>query len=85
MAYNNNNNNNNVRNDKFGNPYELKTAYAQKTKDGEVLPIYRTFVEVAGKLLQIDISERKKETKDGTPAMWVKVTSKKKQTRSSSL
>lgn len=69
------------RSDRFGNQYVLKTAYAVTDKQGNELPIYKCFIEVGGKLVKIEISERKKETKRGGSAMWVKATSVKKNQR----
>lgn len=73
----------NVRTDRFGNPYMLKTAEAVTSKQGETLNVYKTFIEVGGKLIKLEISERHKETRSGKPAMWVKATSVTKRQRNS--
>lgn len=79
--YNNNNNGGgsmqNVRPNRFGEAETLKTANAViDKKSGAVLPIFKTYFEAGGQLYKIEISERKKETKSGNPAMWVKITKK---------
>ena len=83
--YNNGNNNNGqmqqqTRTNRFGDMEVLKTATAVvDKKSGDVLPIYKTYLEIGGSLYKIEVSNRKSETKNGLPAMWVKVTKKKKQ------
>jgi hypothetical protein len=77
---------NRIQTDKFGNPVQLKTALqVVSKKGGEVLPIYKTWLEVGGKLIKVEISHRNKEHKSGREGMWVKFTamSKRPQSRSS--
>lgn len=77
MAFEQNNNRRGpyVKTDRFQNPYQLKVAEAVlDKKSGQVLPIFKTYVELAGKLYKIEISECKKETKHGRGGMWCKVT-----------
>ena len=71
----------NIKSDKYGNPYQLKTAEAVvNKKTGEVIETaYKTYFELGGKLYKIEISRRDKETKSGNPAVWVKCTQVKKQ------
>lgn len=86
MAYNNSNNRSYIRIDRFGNPYQLRTAYQQENKKtGEVFEAYRVSFELGGKLYRFDISPRKSETKNGTPGMWVKCTQVKKNQQASSM
>lgn len=83
--YNNNNNNSgqmqqNSRTNRFGDMEVLKTATAVvDKKSGDVLPIYKAYFEIGGSLYKVEVSNRKSETKNGLPAMWVKMTKKKKQ------
>jgi hypothetical protein len=64
-----------VRTDRFGNATMLKMAKSVvNRKSGEVLPVFKTYVEVGSTLLKVEISECKKDTKDGNPGMWVKFT-----------
>lgn len=73
-----------VNMDRFGNPYILKTAKeVVNKKTGEVIHNnFKCYAEVDGKLLKIEISERKKELKDGGNGVWVKITKVKKQSQS---
>jgi hypothetical protein len=64
-----------IRNDRYGNPNILKMAKSVVSKKtGEVMPIYKTYLEVGSIMFKVEISECKKETKDGHPGMWVKFT-----------
>jgi hypothetical protein len=64
-----------VRNDRFGNATMLKMAKSVvNKKTGEVLPIFKTYVEVGSTMLKVEISNANKETRDGNPGMWVKFT-----------
>jgi hypothetical protein len=70
-----------IRNDRFGNPTMLKMAKSVvNRKTGEVLPVYKTYLEVGSSMFKVEISEVKKETKDGNPGMWVKFTKMSKRT-----
>lgn len=81
MAQNNNNFQTRISTDRFGNNFQLKTAkVVVNKKNGEVLNVYKAWVELKGQLYKIEVSPRLKETKDGQPAMWVKVTAVKKPT-----
>ena len=65
----------NTRTDKFGNATLLKVAKSVvNRKTGEVYPIFKTYLEVGSQLYKVEISECKKDTKDGNPGMWVKFT-----------
>lgn len=82
MSYNNNiqKPQQQVRTNRFGEAEILKTAsQVVDKKTGDTLPIYKTYFEIKGKLYKVEVSERKSETKNGLPAMWVKITSKKQQ------
>jgi hypothetical protein len=69
----------NVRNDRFGNATMLKMAKSVvNKKSGEVLPIYKTFIEIGNALYKVEISHCNKATKDGNPGMWVKFTKEPK-------
>lgn len=71
-----------VSTNRFGESEILKTASAVvDKKTGDVLPIFKTYVEIAGQLYKIEVSNRIKETKNGLPAMWVKVTKKAKRSQ----
>ena len=71
-----------VRSDRFGNATLLKVAKSVvNKKTGEVLPIFKTYFEGSG-FFKVEISQCKKETKDGNPGMWVKFTKTKKNTAS---
>lgn len=73
-----------VRNDRFGNATMLKMAKSVvNRKTGEVLPIFKTYVEVGSTMLKVEISNAKKETRDGNPGMWVKFTKMSKQRQNS--
>jgi len=84
-------NNNQIRisTDRFGNAYQLKfAAQVSNKKSGELLPIYKTYVELGGKLYMIEVSNAEKlKTIKGvdTAGKWVKVTHRKIQTRVSSM
>jgi len=69
---------NNIRNDRFGNPYQLITALQVVTKEGEAIEAYKGFIELKGQLYKLEISTRQKEHKSGKDGMWVKVTAVKK-------
>lgn len=76
-----------VRNDRFGNAYQLKTAM-EKTdkKTGEIVEnCFSTYCELGGKLYKIEISPRVKETKTGGNAVWVKVTKVTQQKQNTSM
>ncbi len=61
-----------VRPDRFGNLSMLKLAKpVVNKKTGDVMPIFRTFVEIGNCLYRLDLSESKKAEREG---MWVKVT-----------
>ena len=61
-----------ARTDRFGNPSLLKLAKpVVNRKTGDVLPIFRGFFEIGTQLYRVDISESKKEGREG---MWFKVT-----------
>lgn len=65
---------------KTGEQYQLKVAEnVVDKKTGSVLPIAKTYFEVGSKLFKIEISDCKKETKNGRGGFWVKITEKKKQ------
>lgn len=67
---------------RFGESEILKTANAVvDKKTGDILPIYKAYFEIGGQLYKVEVSDRKKETKTGNPAMWVKITKKKKQSQ----
>lgn len=86
MAYNNSNRGSRISTDRFGRPYQLKTAMEVVAKDGTVIQNhFKAHVELGGKLYEIYISPREKETKSGGNACWVKVTKKDKQQRQSSM
>lgn len=71
-------------NSRTGEVEVLKSATAVvDKKSGDVLPIYKTYFEIGGSLYKVEVSTRKSETKNGLPAMWVKMTKKKKQTMQS--
>lgn len=72
-----------VSTDRFGNPFVLKTAKeVVNKKTGEIVEnCFKTYIEIEGKLLKIEISPRTKEMKDGANGVWVKVTKQKKQSQ----
>jgi len=72
---------NNVRTNRFGDPEQLISAEGVVSKQGELLPIYKGYVELGGSLYKLEISSAKQESKRGRPRKWVKVTklSKRKQ------
>jgi hypothetical protein len=76
-----------INNDRFGNAYQLKTAYeVTNKKTGEVIDNhYKCTVELGGKLYRIEVSPRVKETKNGANAMWCKVTKINAQQRATSM
>ena len=83
-SYNNNMQQNSRTNSRTGEIEVLKSATAVvDKKSGDVLPIYKTYFEIGGSLYKVEVSTRKSETKNGLPAMWVKMTKKKKQTMQS--
>lgn len=88
MSFQNNNNRTPyIKNDRFGNPFQLKTAM-EKTdkKTGEVITdCFQTFVELGKQLYKIEISPRVKETKSGGNAVWVKVTKSVQQKQNTSM
>lgn len=64
-----------VRTDRFGNATILKMAKSVvNRKTGQVLPVFKTYLEVGAQMIKVEISECKKDTKDGNPGMWVKFT-----------
>ena len=70
-------------NSRTGEVEVLKSATAVvDKKSGDVLPIFKTYFEAGGNLFKVEISTRKKETKTGLPAMWVKITKKNKRSTS---
>ena len=84
--YGNNNNNGsrqNVRNNRFGDP-EVLTSLKQKVdkKSGDLLPIYKGYVEINGSLFSIEVSNCNKENADGIERKWCKVTKKVKRSNS---
>ena len=79
-----------IRNDRFGNPYQLKTlVQAVNKKSGELLDgCYKGYVELGGKLYKIEVSPRQKEMSakyEGKDGLWCKVTAVKKQSRATSM
>jgi hypothetical protein len=70
-----------INNDRFGNAYQLKTAYeVVNKKSGELIADhFKCSIEIGGKLYRIETSPRLKETKNGNNAIWVKVTRIQKQ------
>jgi hypothetical protein len=61
-----------VRTDRFGNATLLKLAKpVVNKKTGDVMPIFRTHVEIGNTLYRVQISESKK---DDRPGMWVQFT-----------
>jgi hypothetical protein len=70
------NNQNFIKNDKFGNPFQVVGC---KDKKGNGFAV--GYVELGGKLYKLEPSEAKKE---GVKA-WVKITQVKKQNRSTSM
>lgn len=88
MSFNNNNRQTPyIKNDRFGNKFQLKTAMEKvDKKTGEVVEnCFSTFVEIGKSLYKIEISPRVKETKSGGNAVWVKVTALKAQQQNTSM
>ena len=85
MAYGQSNQNNGnykpqVKTNRFGDPEVLITLQTVvDKKSGECLPIFKSYVELGGQLYKIEVSNRNKETKSGNPAMWCKITKRKKE------
>ena len=69
-----------VRNDRFGNPYQLKFAETVvNKKSGEVIDgAFKTYFEIGGKLYKCEVSPGAKEGKRGKGGVWVKMTKVKK-------
>lgn len=85
MSYNQPMQQNSRTNSRTGEIEVLKSATAVvDKKSGDVLPIFKTYFEIGGSLYKVEVSNRKSETKNGLPAMWVKMTKKKKQQAQSS-
>jgi hypothetical protein len=65
-----------VRNDGFGNATILRMAHQVKNrKTGELMPIYKTYLEVGGHMVKVEISHASQEDKKtGGEGMWVKFT-----------
>jgi hypothetical protein len=65
-----------IRNDRFGNPTLLKFAKSViSKKDGNVMPIFKTYVEIGSTMVKVEISHAKDgDKKNGNPGMWVKFT-----------
>ena len=64
-----------VRTDRFGNPNILKFAKeVTNKKTGEVMPIYKTYIEIGSTMVKVEVSHANKESKDGKRGMWVKFT-----------
>lgn len=74
-----------VRNDKFGNPTILKYAKSVVSKkDGNVMPIFKTYFESGSTMFKVEISNAKEgDKKTGNPGMWVKFTKMSKQRQNS--
>jgi hypothetical protein len=71
-----------ITNDRFGNPQQIKTAYQaiDKKNGGQLLDgCYKAYFELGGKLYKVETSPRNKETKNGNPAIWMRVTQVRKQ------
>lgn len=70
-----------ARPDRFGNPTMLKYAKSVVSKkDGNVLPIFKTYIEVGSQMLKVEISHANQaDKKSGNPGMWVKFTKMSKQ------
>jgi hypothetical protein len=84
MYYNINNQNrtrSNARPDRFGNMSSLKLAGEKidKKSGGTISNVYSCYVEIGGKLYQIEASPSNKQTRDGRNAIWIKVTRKDQQ------
>lgn len=65
-----------VRTNRFGGAEMLKMAHQVKNKKtGELMPIFKTYLEVGGSLIKVEISHSNKEDrKTGGEGMWVKFT-----------
>lgn len=88
MSFNNNNRQQAfIKNDRFGNPFQLKTAMEKiDKKTGEIVSdCFQTYVELGKQLYKIEISPRVKETKTGGNAVWVKVTKQSAQKQNTSM
>lgn len=77
---NNNQSRQQVRTNRFGEA-EVLTACTAKIdkKSGEVLPIFKGYIEIKGDLYKFEISNANTPAKDGRPRMWLKATKKAKQ------
>lgn len=88
MSFPNNNRNQAwIKQDRFNQSFQLKTAMEKvDKKSGEVVEgCFQTYVELGKALYKIEISPRVKETKTGGNAVWVKVTACKAQTKATSM
>lgn len=65
-----------TRPDRFGNPTILKFAKSViSKKDGNVLPIFKTFFEVGSSMIKVEVSHASQgDKKNGNPGMWIKFT-----------
>lgn len=65
-----------IRNDRFGNATMLKYAKSVVSKkDGNVLPIFKTYLEVGSQMIKVEISNANEgDKKTGNPGKWVKFT-----------
>lgn len=70
-----------VSQDRFGNDYVLKKATEIRTKDGEIIPVFKGYVELQGQLFKFEISEKKDPSRDGRNQKWVKFTHMKRRTQ----
>ena len=57
----------------------LSATSVVNKKTGDVMPIFKTYIEIKGQLYKVELSTRRTETKNGLPGMWVKFTAKRKQ------
>ena len=82
MAYSNQPN---IKNDRFGNAYQLKFAkQVVNKKSGEVVDAHECYVELGGKLYHLNICHAN-ATDKRDEGLWVKVTKKDKQKRQTSM
>lgn len=67
--------------DRFGNAYVLvKATEVIDKKTGAILPIWKGYFEMDGKLIKFELSNKTTQSKDGRNQMWAKFTKQSKRT-----
>jgi hypothetical protein len=80
MFPNNSQQQQNVRTNIFNEPEILKkaTQVMNKKTGSLVAGCYKAYFEIGGQLFKVETSNSNKESKDGRPTIWIKITKKVK-------